>query len=89
MNEMYCLVVTVQSHEKSQIRDVKLTAGLKPGKHSFFNLVSVSILCWCKSHWVFFFSIVEICHLIFELLIINNVVILYMVLIWISPFMSF
>lgn len=35
-NEMYCLVVTVQSHEKTQIRDVKLTAGLKPGKHSFF-----------------------------------------------------
>ncbi|KAK7812371.1 hypothetical protein U0070_023281 [Myodes glareolus] len=32
MNEMYCLVVTVQSHEKSQIRDVKLTAGLKPGQ---------------------------------------------------------
>lgn len=33
-NEMYCLVVTVQSHEKTEIRDVKLTAGLKPGKHS-------------------------------------------------------
>lgn len=33
-NEMYCLVVTVQSHEKSPIRDVKLTAGLKPGKRS-------------------------------------------------------
>lgn len=32
MNEMYCLVVTVQSHEKSPIRDVKLTAGLKPGQ---------------------------------------------------------
>uniref|UniRef100_A0ABK0LKY8 Trafficking protein particle complex subunit 11 n=1 Tax=Rattus norvegicus TaxID=10116 RepID=A0ABK0LKY8_RAT len=32
MNEMYCLVVTVQSQEKSQIRDVKLTAGLKPGQ---------------------------------------------------------
>uniref|UniRef100_A0A8C5L7B6 Trafficking protein particle complex subunit 11 n=1 Tax=Jaculus jaculus TaxID=51337 RepID=A0A8C5L7B6_JACJA len=32
MNEMYCLVVTVQSHEKTQIRDVKLTAGLKPGQ---------------------------------------------------------
>lgn len=34
-NEMYCLVVTVQSHEKAQIRDVKLTAGLKPGKRAF------------------------------------------------------
>ncbi|XP_045142506.1 trafficking protein particle complex subunit 11 [Echinops telfairi] len=32
MNEMYCLVVTVQSHEKTQITDVKLTAGLKPGQ---------------------------------------------------------
>ncbi|XP_014447878.1 trafficking protein particle complex subunit 11 isoform X3 [Tupaia chinensis] len=31
-NEMYCLVVTVQSHEKTPIRDVKLTAGLKPGQ---------------------------------------------------------
>uniref|UniRef100_A0A9L0RTM5 Trafficking protein particle complex subunit 11 n=1 Tax=Equus caballus TaxID=9796 RepID=A0A9L0RTM5_HORSE len=31
-NEMYCLVVTVQSHEKTEIRDVKLTAGLKPGQ---------------------------------------------------------
>uniref|UniRef100_A0A8C2PD44 Trafficking protein particle complex subunit 11 n=1 Tax=Capra hircus TaxID=9925 RepID=A0A8C2PD44_CAPHI len=34
-NEMYCLVVTVQSHEKTLIRDVKLTAGLKPGKLFF------------------------------------------------------
>ncbi|XP_027454864.1 trafficking protein particle complex subunit 11 isoform X2 [Zalophus californianus] len=31
-NEMYCLVVTVESHEKTRIRDVKLTAGLKPGQ---------------------------------------------------------
>ncbi|EPQ18687.1 hypothetical protein D623_10027062 [Myotis brandtii] len=31
-NEMYCLIVTVQSHEKTRIRDVKLTAGLKPGQ---------------------------------------------------------
>lgn len=31
-NEMYCLLVTIQSHEKTQIRDVKLTAGLKPGQ---------------------------------------------------------
>ncbi|XP_008572896.1 PREDICTED: trafficking protein particle complex subunit 11 [Galeopterus variegatus] len=31
-NEMYCLVVTVQSYEKTQIRDMKLTAGLKPGQ---------------------------------------------------------
>ncbi|KAF6085086.1 trafficking protein particle complex 11 [Phyllostomus discolor] len=31
-NEMYCLAVTVRSQEKSPIRDVKLTAGLKPGQ---------------------------------------------------------
>jgi len=31
-NEMYCLVVTIESHEKTRIRDVKLTAGLKPGQ---------------------------------------------------------
>ena len=36
-NEMYCLVVTVQSHEKTPIRDVKLTAGLKPGKLAFLK----------------------------------------------------
>uniref|UniRef100_A0A5F8G8L2 Trafficking protein particle complex subunit 11 n=1 Tax=Monodelphis domestica TaxID=13616 RepID=A0A5F8G8L2_MONDO len=31
-NEMYCLTVTIQSQEKTTIRDVKLTAGLKPGQ---------------------------------------------------------
>uniref|UniRef100_A0A8D1GEV4 Trafficking protein particle complex subunit 11 n=1 Tax=Sus scrofa TaxID=9823 RepID=A0A8D1GEV4_PIG len=31
-NEMYCLVVTVKSNEKTPVRDVKLTAGLKPGQ---------------------------------------------------------
>ncbi|XP_029438424.1 trafficking protein particle complex subunit 11 [Rhinatrema bivittatum] len=31
-NEMYCLFVTVQSQEKTIIKDVKLTAGLKPGQ---------------------------------------------------------
>nr|XP_033799055.1 trafficking protein particle complex subunit 11 [Geotrypetes seraphini] len=31
-NEMYCLFVTVQSQEKTVIKDVKLTAGLKPGQ---------------------------------------------------------
>uniref|UniRef100_A0A8C3SGQ2 Trafficking protein particle complex subunit 11 n=1 Tax=Chelydra serpentina TaxID=8475 RepID=A0A8C3SGQ2_CHESE len=31
-NEMYCLIVTVQSHEKTVAKDVKLTAGLKPGQ---------------------------------------------------------
>ncbi|XP_020863258.1 trafficking protein particle complex subunit 11 isoform X3 [Phascolarctos cinereus] len=31
-NEMYCLTVTIQSQEKTPIRDVKLTAGLKPGQ---------------------------------------------------------
>ncbi|XP_074887477.1 trafficking protein particle complex subunit 11 [Buteo buteo] len=31
-NEMYCLIVTVQSHEDTVAKDVKLTAGLKPGQ---------------------------------------------------------
>ncbi|KAH0616126.1 hypothetical protein JD844_027010 [Phrynosoma platyrhinos] len=31
-NEMYCLIVTIQSHEKTVAKDVKLTAGLKPGQ---------------------------------------------------------
>uniref|UniRef100_A0A2D4J4X0 Trafficking protein particle complex subunit 11 n=1 Tax=Micrurus lemniscatus lemniscatus TaxID=129467 RepID=A0A2D4J4X0_MICLE len=32
MNEMYCLTVTIESHEKTVAKDVKLTAGLKPGQ---------------------------------------------------------
>ncbi|XP_034257272.1 trafficking protein particle complex subunit 11 isoform X3 [Pantherophis guttatus] len=32
MNEMYCLTVTIESHEKTIAKDVKLTAGLKPGQ---------------------------------------------------------
>uniref|UniRef100_A0A8C0ITR1 Trafficking protein particle complex subunit 11 n=1 Tax=Chelonoidis abingdonii TaxID=106734 RepID=A0A8C0ITR1_CHEAB len=31
-NEMYYLIVTVQSHEETVAKDVKLTAGLKPGQ---------------------------------------------------------
>lgn len=31
INEMYCISLTVQSHEDSVAKDVKLTAGLKPG----------------------------------------------------------
>ncbi|KAG9479874.1 hypothetical protein GDO78_011744 [Eleutherodactylus coqui] len=31
-NEMYCLMITIQSQEDTVIRDVKLTAGLKPGQ---------------------------------------------------------
>ncbi|KAM3937210.1 trafficking protein particle complex subunit 11 [Leptodactylus fuscus] len=31
-NEMYCLMITIQSQEDTAIRDVKLTAGLKPGQ---------------------------------------------------------
>ncbi|XP_044305778.1 trafficking protein particle complex subunit 11 isoform X4 [Varanus komodoensis] len=31
-NEMYCLLVTIQSHEKTVAKDIKLTAGLKPGQ---------------------------------------------------------
>lgn len=47
-NEMYRLVVTVQSHEKTPIRDVKLTAGLKPGKHAFsVRSVLTHVNPWC------------------------------------------
>ncbi|XP_041445016.1 trafficking protein particle complex subunit 11 [Xenopus laevis] len=31
-NEMYCLKITIQSQEDTVIRDVKITAGLKPGQ---------------------------------------------------------
>ncbi|XP_043918491.1 trafficking protein particle complex subunit 11 [Protopterus annectens] len=31
-NEMYCLIVTIQSMENTTVRDVRLTAGLKPGQ---------------------------------------------------------
>nr|XP_020658519.1 trafficking protein particle complex subunit 11 [Pogona vitticeps] len=31
-NEMYCFIVTIQSNEKTVAKDVKLTAGLKPGQ---------------------------------------------------------
>ncbi|KAM4707991.1 trafficking protein particle complex subunit 11 [Discoglossus pictus] len=31
-NEMYCLMITIQSQESTVIKDVKLTAGLKPGQ---------------------------------------------------------
>ncbi|KAE8629824.1 hypothetical protein XENTR_v10000605 [Xenopus tropicalis] len=31
-NEMYCLKITIQSQETTVIRDVKITAGLKPGQ---------------------------------------------------------
>uniref|UniRef100_A0A8C9TQZ2 Trafficking protein particle complex subunit 11 n=1 Tax=Scleropages formosus TaxID=113540 RepID=A0A8C9TQZ2_SCLFO len=31
-NEMYCMMVTIQSHEDIVARDLKLTAGLKPGQ---------------------------------------------------------
>ncbi|KAM8938658.1 trafficking protein particle complex subunit 11 [Pelodytes ibericus] len=31
-NEMYCLMITIQSQESTIIKDVKLTAGLKPGQ---------------------------------------------------------
>lgn len=30
-NEMYCITLTVQSQEEGVAKDVKLTAGLKPG----------------------------------------------------------
>lgn len=33
MNEMYCLTVIIESYEKTIAKDVKLTAGLKPGIH--------------------------------------------------------
>ncbi|KAJ1215559.1 hypothetical protein NDU88_003167 [Pleurodeles waltl] len=31
-NEMYCLIVTIHSTEETTLKDVKLTAGLKPGQ---------------------------------------------------------
>ncbi|KAJ8416548.1 hypothetical protein AAFF_G00358360 [Aldrovandia affinis] len=31
-NEIYCMMVTIQSHEDTVAKDVKLTAGLKPGQ---------------------------------------------------------
>lgn len=31
-NEMYCIKLTVQSQEEAMAKDVKLTAGLKPGR---------------------------------------------------------
>ncbi|XP_036407782.1 trafficking protein particle complex subunit 11 [Megalops cyprinoides] len=31
-NEIYCMMVTIQSHEDTAAKDVKLTAGLKPGQ---------------------------------------------------------
>nr|DBA29121.1 TPA: hypothetical protein GDO54_009378 [Pyxicephalus adspersus] len=31
-NEIYCLMITIQSQEDTVIKDVKLTAGLKPGQ---------------------------------------------------------
>ncbi|XP_063776770.1 trafficking protein particle complex subunit 11 [Pseudophryne corroboree] len=31
-NEMYCLMITIQSQENTVMKDVKLTAGLKPGQ---------------------------------------------------------
>lgn len=41
-NEMYCLIVTVQSHEETVAKDVKLTAGLKPGIWGYFLLIQQS-----------------------------------------------
>ena len=34
-NEMYLITVSIQSHEDTVARDVKLTAGLKPGEAAF------------------------------------------------------
>lgn len=33
-NEIYCMMVTIQSQEDALAKDVKLTAGLKPGEWS-------------------------------------------------------
>ncbi|MED6251052.1 Trafficking protein particle complex subunit 11 [Ataeniobius toweri] len=33
-NEMYCIILTVQSQEEAVAKDVKLTAGLKPGQEA-------------------------------------------------------
>uniref|UniRef100_A0A671MZY7 Trafficking protein particle complex subunit 11 n=1 Tax=Sinocyclocheilus anshuiensis TaxID=1608454 RepID=A0A671MZY7_9TELE len=33
-NEMYCMIVTIQSKEDTVAKDIKLTAGLKPGQNA-------------------------------------------------------
>lgn len=37
-NEMYCMTVTVQSEEDTVAKDIKLTAGLKPGGRNVINV---------------------------------------------------
>ncbi|XP_038611097.1 trafficking protein particle complex subunit 11 [Tachyglossus aculeatus] len=44
-NEMYCLAVVIQSRETTPIRDVKLTAGLKPGQDA--NLTQKTHVSLC------------------------------------------
>ncbi|NWR87838.1 TPC11 protein, partial [Furnarius figulus] len=44
-NEMYCLIVTVQSHEETVAKDVKLTAGLKPGQDANLTQKTQVTLC--------------------------------------------
>ncbi|XP_053315422.1 trafficking protein particle complex subunit 11 [Spea bombifrons] len=41
-NEMYCLMITIQSQESTLIKDVKLTAGLKPGQDA--NLTQKTVV---------------------------------------------
>jgi len=47
-NEMYCMTVTIQSEENTVAKDLKLTAGLKPGTQEILQkmttLVNVSLM---------------------------------------------
>ncbi|NXA08324.1 TPC11 protein, partial [Sapayoa aenigma] len=49
-NEMYCLIVTVQSHEETVAKDVKLTAGLKPGIWSFLLVQQIQAFTGSKEN---------------------------------------
>ncbi len=46
-NEMYCMIVTIQSKEDSVAKDIKLTAGLKPGTYYVvWNKISLCFIKW-------------------------------------------
>ncbi|XP_028315223.1 trafficking protein particle complex subunit 11 [Gouania willdenowi] len=43
-NEMYCINITVQSHEEGVAKDVRLTAGLKPGQDANLSQTTYTTL---------------------------------------------
>lgn len=49
-NEMYCMTVTIRSEENTVIKDVSLTAGLKPGTQTHTELQTSTM--WCLVQWV-------------------------------------